>query len=217
MTERIIVNEWKSRPANPNQYDTSEQIGKPLAYLFFSLVAAGTGVVLIVIHSNRIYQCSPFFWNELALAVGVGLLLAGFVQVCFLIASLVNREYPLIEEERQYQEPEPEPPRLVRIQRANDAPGLIEISNRGRATCGVFFPHRILRMVKDLGEWPSRKNFWNKPAVWQGTKEPPWHPDLYQKNTDLLLDGGIIERYGNGFRLTANGRKFFEIDTPPPN
>ncbi len=216
MTKRVVL-EYKSRPANPRQYDTSEQIGKPLSYLFFSLVAIGTGMTLTIIHANRIYQCAAYFWNEWWLAIGIGLMVAGFVSVVFLAISLFSREYPIIEEEREYQEPEPEPVRMVRMQRANHSPGLLEISQRGMTTCGVFFPHKIMSLVRDIGEWPSRKNFWNKAQVWQGTKESPWHPDLYQRNTDLLLDGGIIEQYGNGYRLTENGRKFFEIEPPPPN
>lgn len=53
----MIINEYKSRPANPHYYSTSEQMGKPFMYFFFSVTAAATGVVLIAKNMNHIYQC----------------------------------------------------------------------------------------------------------------------------------------------------------------
>lgn len=212
MTEQTIY-EYKSRPANAHQYETSEQIGKPFMYFIFSMIVAATGVVLVTANANRIYECSAFFWNETALAIGVGMIVGGLSSVVYLIVALFNREVAEIIEERQYSA-EPEPPDRIATIHTSASDSIISLNQRGKKSCGVFFPNRVLGLVKDVGKWPTR-NFWLQDVTWQGTGQDKWTTDNYNMNTSKLCAGGMLAKRGNRYALTELGNRFFNIDASP--
>ena len=208
----MIINEYKSRPANPHYYSTSEQMGKPFAYFFFSVTAAATGIVLIAKNMNHIYQCVNS-GSDVQLAIGAGLLAGGLLGLLMIAYLLLNRDVPEIIEERQYTRPPEQPDRVATIH-TSVSDSIISLNQLGEKISGIFFPNRVLALVKNVGRWPTR-DFWLQDATWQGTGQDKWTTDIYNKNTSKLCGVGVLEKRGNRYQLTEKGERFFKISNPP--
>ena len=208
----MIINEYKSRPANPHYYSTSEQMGKPFAYFFFSVTAAATGIVLIAKNMNHIYQCVNS-GSDVQLAIGAGLLAGGLLGLLMIAYLLLNRDVPEIIEERQYTQPPEQPDRIATIH-TSASDSIISLNQLGEKISGIFFPNHVLALVKNVGRWPTR-DFWLQDATWQGTGQDKWTTDIYNKNTSKLCGVGVLEKRGNRYQLTEKGERFFKISNPP--
>lgn len=208
------VYQSKSRPSNNRQYETSEQIGKPLAYFFFSASAAGFGVTLLTINANRVYQCQEFFWSEVGLSLGAAFVVAGVVGILMTGYLLFNREYGEIVEEIEYEPQAAQPGRVATIH-TSTSDSIISLNQLGEKISGIFFPNRVLALVKNIGRWPTR-DFWLQDATWQGTGQDKWTTDIYNKNTSKLCGVGVLEKRGNRYQLTEKGERFFKISPPTP-
>ncbi len=208
----MIINEYKSRPANPHYYSTSEQMGKPFMYFFFSVTAAATGIALIAKNMNHIYQCVNS-GSDIQLAIGVGLLAGGLLGLLMIAYLLLNRDVPEIIEERQYTRPPEQPDRVATIH-TSVSDSIISLNQLGEKISGIFFPNRVLALVKNVGRWPTR-DFWLQDATWQGTGQDKWTTDIYNKNTSKLCGVGVLEKRGNRYQLTEKGERFFKISNPP--
>lgn len=187
-------------------------MGKPFMYFFFSVTAAATGIALIAKNMNHIYQCVNS-GSDIQLAIGVGLLAGGLLGLLMIAYLLLNRDVPEIIEERQYTRPPEQPDRVATIH-TSVSDSIISLNQLGEKISGIFFPNRVLALVKNVGRWPTR-DFWLQDATWQGTGQDKWTTDIYNKNTSKLCGVGVLEKRGNRYQLTEKGERFFKISNPP--
>ena len=203
-----------TRPLNAEQYSVNEQVNKPMRNVFWYIFLITFGGLLVIYQGNRIYQCRNDL-NAFTMFLGVGLVCGGVVAlVSYLIAFNDFVLAEVVTHEETHIEPEEDDARFVPFY-SGDTAATVRMYERGKDTCGIMFPNRIIKMVSELGQWPSRDSFWLKSDVWRGTGFEPWNTAKYNEATDKLEEGGILLKIGRRYQLSDNGRKFFDITDPP--
>lgn len=199
-----------TRPTNTEMYNMSEQVGKPVKYIFVYLFIAVFSTMMVIQHLSTLVSC-PRLLDMVAFAGSMALFVGSISALPFVIWFSKNAWLPeTITDEETVVVPSEENIRDIPVFSGNNA-DMLTMYQQGKRAGDVFFPTRIIGKVNQLGLWPNR-GFWTKHDTWANTGFTAWNNRKYTENTQKLCDSGhLVRTTQNSFNLTELGNEFFNI------